>query len=118
MTSMCRSSSRAAERGVRDAASRASPWLGEFLGFEPARGGYVRVSRSAKQQKENGTMPRILVLADCSAEFGDRPVMLDEDVNTRSLHDPSGASDLYERVSSAVAHAHEVERRVSALYAR
>jgi len=63
-------------------------------------------------------MPRILVLADCDAEFGDRPVMLDEDVDTRSLHDPRGASGLYERVSSAVAFAHEVERRVSALYAR
>jgi len=63
-------------------------------------------------------MPRILVLADCDAEFGDRPVMLDEDVDTRSLRDPRGSNGLYERVSSAVAHAHEVERRVSALYAR
>jgi hypothetical protein len=63
-------------------------------------------------------MPRILVLADCNAEFGDRPVMLDEDVDTRALRDPRGATVLYELVSSAVAHAHEVERRVTALYAR
>src|SRR5438876_626950 len=28
-------------------------------------------------------MPRILVLADCDAEFGDRPIMLDEDVDAR-----------------------------------
>ena len=61
-------------------------------------------------------MPRILVLADCDTELGDRPVMLDEECNPRAFADRKAALRVLERVGSAVVDAHEVEERVSALY--
>ena len=62
-------------------------------------------------------MPRILVLADCDSELGDRPIMLDEECSPRAFHDRQAAWRVLQRVGSAVADAHEVEVRVSALYA-
>jgi hypothetical protein len=62
-------------------------------------------------------MPRILVLADCDPELGDRPIMLDEPIGGRAFDDQAGAINVLERVASAVTQAEEVERRVSALYA-
>jgi hypothetical protein len=61
-------------------------------------------------------VPRILVLADCDSELGDRPVMLDEEVGVRSLGDPHRAVRVFDRVVSAVTYAEEVERRISAAY--
>jgi hypothetical protein len=62
-------------------------------------------------------VPRIIVLADCDSELGDRPVMLDEEIGARSLGHLRDAARVYERVTSAVTHAEEVERRISAAYA-
>jgi hypothetical protein len=61
-------------------------------------------------------MPRILVLADCDPELGDRPIMLDEECSSRALGDPQVALSVLNRVASAVAAADEVEERVSTLY--
>lgn len=62
-------------------------------------------------------MPRILVLADCDTEIGDRPIMLDEPIGARALDDGEASIGLLERVGSALARAEEVEQRVTALYA-
>jgi hypothetical protein len=62
-------------------------------------------------------MPRILVLADCDSELGDRPIMLDEEIRVRAVGDRDAALRVWDRVASAVVQAQEVERRVGALYA-
>jgi hypothetical protein len=62
-------------------------------------------------------MPRILVLADCDSELGDRPIMLDEECGPRAFADRRAALRVLERVEAAVAEAHAVEERVSTLYA-
>jgi hypothetical protein len=59
---------------------------------------------------------RILVLADCDSQLGDRPIVLDEETASREFTDRQSASGLFARVADAVAHAEEVERRVDALY--
>jgi hypothetical protein len=62
-------------------------------------------------------MPRILVLADCDTDIGDRPIILDEPIGARALDDREAAISFLERVGSALAKAEEVEQRVTALYA-
>ena len=62
-------------------------------------------------------MPRILVLADCDSELGDRPIMLEEELHPRGFDDRNQALLLLERVGLAVCDASEVERRVRLLYA-
>ena len=62
-------------------------------------------------------MPRIVVLADCVRELGDRPIVLDERIRARAFDEREDGLDALIRVlGSAVAQAEEVERRVSALY--
>jgi hypothetical protein len=62
-------------------------------------------------------MPRILVLADCNSELGDRPIMLEEELHPRAFADRKQALRVLERVGLAVYDASEVERRVRLLYA-
>jgi hypothetical protein len=62
-------------------------------------------------------MPRIVVLADCDAQLGDRPIALDEETGSHEFEHWPSAGGLFERVAAAVAHAEEVEDRVAALYA-
>jgi hypothetical protein len=61
-------------------------------------------------------MPRVLVLADCDPELGDRPIVLEEALGLGAFKDRRTMSGVVERVLLAVARAEEVERRVSALY--
>ncbi|HTU79495.1 MAG TPA: hypothetical protein VMF09_12125 [Solirubrobacteraceae bacterium] len=62
-------------------------------------------------------MPRILVLADCESELGERPVMIGHECDPRPLDDRQAALRVLDRAGSAVAEAHELEERVSALCA-
>jgi hypothetical protein len=62
-------------------------------------------------------MPRILVLADCDSELGDRPIVLEQRIGARTLDDPEATVAVLERVGSALRQAEEVEQRVTALYA-